>query len=215
MVEEFRAQLGRDNGGVPERGFTGRREVNYDGVPDESSSPGFLDPDFFNARTAPRARGLRTTTPGDGVQVSADADNPTGTAVRFGNFNPTYPDDFVTFSAERLFAAIGSEFIDVTFSIPGSPDVPALVSAFGAVLTDVDDGQSSFEFFDENDVSLGEFFVPSDNRGLSFLGVIYENPVVKRVRIRCGNTPLGPTDRGDVDVAVTDDFIFSEPQPLD
>ena len=48
MVEEFRAQLGRDNGGVPERGFTGRREVNWDEVPDENSAPGFLSPDFFN-----------------------------------------------------------------------------------------------------------------------------------------------------------------------
>ena len=215
VVAEFRTLLGRDNGGLPERGFTGRREVNWDEVPDENSAPGFLSPDFFNARTEPRARGIRLNTPGDGVQVSADADNPSGTAVRFGHINPTYPDEFQTFSAERLFSPIGSNIVDITFSVPGSPEVPALVRGFGAVYTDVDESESSFEFFAEDDVSLGEFLVPANDKGLSFLGVLFDNPVVKHIRIRYGNSPLGPTDRGTVDVAVMDDFIFGEPQPQD
>lgn len=221
IVAEFRTRLGRDNGGNPERGFDGRREVNWDGVPDESSSPGFLSPDFFNSRTAPRARGITVTSPGDGVQVSNDADNPTLTPVRFGNINPFYPDEFVAFSAERLFAPIGSNITDVTFSIPGSPEEPALVRAFGSLFTDVDDTTTTIELIAEDDVSLGEFFVPTNGEGLSFLGVIFEQPVIKRVRIRTGNVALGRTDGssidtgGFVDVVAMDDFIYSEPQPED
>lgn len=214
-VEEFRALLGRNNGGVPERGFTGRREVDWDSVDDLNSAPGFLSPDFFNTRTEPRARGIRLTTPGDGVQVSADADNPSFTPVRFGHINASYPDQFQTFSAERLFSPIGSNIVDITFTIPGSPEVPALTNAFGAIYTDVDKTGSSFTFFAEDDVVLGEYFVPTNPEGLSFLGVIYEAPVVKRVRVVYGNRALGPNDIGDVDVAVMDDFIFGEPQPQD
>jgi hypothetical protein len=214
-VEEFRALLGRDNGGVPERGFTGRREIDWDSVPDANAAPGFLSPDFFNARVDPLARGIRLTTPGNGVMVSADADNPTSTPVRFGHVNPTYPDQFTTFSAERLFSPIGSNVADVTFFVAGSPDVPALTRGFGAVYTDVDETGSKFEFFAEDDVSLGEYFVPTNAEGLSFLGVLFDAPVVKRIRITYGNTALGPIDAGEVDVAVMDDFIYGEPQPQD
>jgi hypothetical protein len=49
------------------------------------------------------------------------------------------------------------------------------------------------------------------NNGLSFLGVSFSNPVVRRVRIRYGNSALGPADGGSIDVAVMDDFIYGEP----
>lgn len=216
IVEEFRTQLGRDNGGVPERGFTGRREIDWDSIPDEDASPASLSPDYYNGRTEPFARGIRITAPdGDGVQVSADADNPTSTPVRFGNFNPTYPLNFETFSAERLMAPIGNNVVDAVFTIPGSPDEPALVRGFGAVFTHVEGGGSKIELFAEDGTSLGDYFVPSDAAGLSFLGILFDQPVIARVRITYGNSPLGPTERDDVDVTATDDFIYAEPQPQD
>jgi hypothetical protein len=49
---------------------------------------------------------------------------------------------------------------------------------------------------------------------LSFLGVVFRRAVVARVRIEYGNTRLGPDDGGKYDVAVMDDFIYGEPQPL-
>ncbi|MCC6849639.1 MAG: hypothetical protein IT294_14140 [Deltaproteobacteria bacterium] len=215
IVEEFRARLGRDNGGVPERGFTGRREIDWDAIPDENATPAFLPPDFFNSRSDPLARGIRITSPGNGVQVSADADNANATPVRFGNFGATYPLNFRTFSAERLFAPIGSTIVDLAFAIPGSPDQPALTRGFGAVFTDVEGGGSKIELFAENDTSLGDYFVPTDAAGLSFLGVLFDDPVVKRVRITCGNEPLGPLEVDDLDVVALDDFIYGEPQPQD
>jgi hypothetical protein len=222
IVAEFRARLGADNGGFPERAFAGRREVNWDGVPDEDSSPGFLSPTFFDARTEPLARGLVTNTPGAGVQVSNDSNNPTLTPVRFGNINPTYPAEFETFSEERLFSPIGSNVTDVTFTIVGSPDVPALVRSFGVVFADVDSSTTTIELLAEDDVSLGVFLAPVQDKGRSFLGVIFPNAVIKKVRITTGNSALGPTDgsgsavHGDVvDVVAMDDFIYAEPEPED
>jgi hypothetical protein len=175
-------------------------------VPDAQSAPNFLPRDFFLGRGA-----LFDAPGGSGVQVSADSNNPAGAAVRFGNINPSYASIFQTFSAERLFSPIGSNLVDVTFTVPGT-QTPAVVRGFGAVYTDVDGNSSSFEYFDKNGKSLGRFVVPAANNGLSFLGVAFPDPIVARVRIVYGNSALGPDESATVDVAVMDDFIYGEPQ---
>ena len=192
-VDQFRADLGP------------RREINWDAVPDNFAAPNFLPGDFFNSR------GAFFSTPGTGVQVSADSSNPTSTPVRFGNINATYPGIFKTFSAERLFSPIGSAIVDLTFLVPGTT-IPALVKGFGAVYADADlQDATSFEYFDAEGKSLGAFPIPAWNNGLSFLGVSFDSPVVRRVRIRYGNAALGPNDGNGTDVAVMDDFIYGEP----
>jgi hypothetical protein len=213
-LEEFRELLGPDNGGVPDRHEAGRREIDWDAVPDERAEPNALPSDFFNAPEDPRARGALLDTPGDRVAVSADGDNPSGAAVRFGDLNPTYEDTFRAFSEERLFSPVGSNVVDLRFAVPGT-DTPAAVRGFGAVYTDVDDEESaSFEFFDAEDESLGTFSVPVSESGLSFLGIAFPDPVVARVRIVYGNSELGPDDGPEYDVAVMDDFVYGEPQAL-
>lgn len=193
-IDQFRTDLGS------------RREINWDGVPDNLAAPNFLPGDFFNSR------GAFFSTPGAGVQVSADSSNPTGTAVRFGNINPTYPGIFKTFSAERLFSPIGSAIVDLTFFVPGT-SIPALVKGFGAVYADADEQDAtSFQYFDDQGNSLGTFPIPASNNGLSFLGVSFGSPVVSRVRIVYGNAALGPNEGIGTDVAVMDDFIYGEPQ---
>lgn len=212
-VRQFRALLGDpDNAGVPGQQPSGRRELNWDAVPDAQAAPNFLPPDFFNDTVAPRARGAVLNTPGTGVQVSADSDNPSGAAVRFGNINPAYTSTFKTYSAERLFSPIGSNIVNLTFFVAGT-QTPAVVRGFGAVYTDVDGGSSSFEYFDRNDRSLGRFRVPPSNGGLSFLGVAFPTAVVARVHIIYGTSALGPNEGPGVDVAVMDDFLFGEPEP--
>lgn len=214
-VDTFRDLLGEpNNGGTPGSQPSGRREINWDGVPDNLASPNFMPSDFFNDSVAPRARGALFTTPGDGVQVSADDDNPDGAAVRFGNINPSYTDLFETFSPQRLFSPIGSNVVDMTFFVPGT-DMPATVTGFGAVYTDVDFDDSSFEFFDADGASLGAFSVPVNPGGLSFLGVVFADPIVARVRIAYGTTALGPDQSAGVDVAVMDDFFYGEPQAIE
>jgi hypothetical protein len=211
VVERYRTLLGPDNGGEPGSKPTGRREINWDKVPDEFAAPNFMPADFFNAPTAPRARGAHFATPGRGVQVSARRDNPAGTAVRFGHINPTYPNIFKAFSEERLFSPIGSNVVDLAFYVPGTR-TPALTRGFGAVYTDVDQESTHFEYFDKDGRSLGRFTVPIADKGLSFLGAIFERPVVARVRIEYGTAALGPDDSPSNDVSVMDDFIYGEPQ---
>ncbi len=211
IVERYRALLGPDNGGVPGSRPAGRREINWDGVPDDMSAPNFLPAGFFNSAEAPRSRGANLSTPGLGVQVSARRDNPARIPVRFGHINPTYPTIFRAFTEERLFSPIGSNVVNLTFYVPGT-GMAALTRGFGAVYTDVDQEHTTFEYFDIDNKSLGRFPVPMSNNGLSFLGVVFDKPVVARVRIEYGTVALGPDDDPDYDVAVMDDFIYGEPQ---
>lgn len=208
VVDQYRADLGTLNPNVVGSFGSGRREINWDAVPDSFSAPNDLPANFFNSNSP---RGAVFSTPGSAVQVSADNDNPTGTAVRFGNINPQYANIFQAFSPQRLFSPIGSNIVDLTFFVPGT-NTPALTRGFGAVYTDVDeDANTAFEFFDASGQSLGTHTTPVFNNGLSFLGISYPDAIVSRVRIEYGNSPLGPDDGAGIDVAVMDDFFYGEP----
>ena len=213
-IAKYQALLGTDNGGVPQSFPSGRREINWDGVPDEFSEPNGYPPAFFNAPQAPRARGAVLSTPGDHLGVSADSDNPAGAAVRFGNINPTYVDTFKTYSAERLFSPVGSNVASIRFFVPGT-DQRATTRGFGAVYTDVDSKETAaFKFFDKSGKLLGTYAVPKSKNGLSFLGVAFPKPIVGRVQIVYGTSKLGPDDSKQRDVAVMDDFIYGEPRAV-
>lgn len=214
-VDEYRRLLGEpNNGGTPGTQPSGRRELNWDGVPDSLAAPFFLPSNFFNEPTAPRARGAVLTTPGTGVQVSADDNNPSGAAPRFGNVNPSYSSIFQVFSPQRIFSPMGSNIVDLKFYVPGT-NTPAVVRGFGAVYTDVDEvHNTSFEYFDKDGNSLGKFATPVANDGLSFLGVVFQDAVIHRVRIGYGNSALGPDDGGTIDCAAMDDFIYGEPHAV-
>ena len=210
-VDSFRTTLGTLNANVAGSFSSGRREINWDGVPDALSAPNNLPPNFFNLNSP---RGAVFSTAGSGFQVSANA----GVApIEFDNINPTYSSIFQTFSPQRLFTALGSNILDVNLFVPGS-NTPATVSGFGAVFTDVDLANlTSIQYFDTNNASLGTFSVPTANNGLSFLGVFFNaGERISRVRITNGNSILGPNDgivdTPNVDVVVMDDFLYGEPQ---
>jgi len=212
-VDAFRASLGALNPNVAGSFGSGRREINWDGVPDALAAPNNLPANFFNANSP---RGAVFSTLGSAFQVSANA----GVApVRFGNINPTYSSTFGTFSPQRLFTAVGSNTLDVTFFVPGT-STPATVSACGAVFTDVDiDNITRLELFDPANNSLGTFFVPASagSASLSFVGVSFNaGERIARVRITSGNVPLasGVNDGGGTDLVVMDDFVYAEPQAL-
>jgi hypothetical protein len=208
-VDAFRADLGTLNPNNAGSFGTGRREINWDGVPDAFSAPNLLPNDFFNVNSP---RGAVFSTPGTAVEVSANAVNPTNTLVRFGNIDPIYPDIFATFSAQRLFTGISSTIVDVSFFIPGS-STPALTQGFGAVFTHVAlPDTTSLMFFGPNNELLDTFFVPSfpGDQTFSFLGVDFGSLEVSRVRITSGNVALAPGQLGP-GVTVMDDFIYGEP----
>ena len=206
-VDAFRTSLGPLNANVAGSFGSGRREINWDGVPDALAAPNNLPANFFNVNSP---RGVVFSTPGTGFAVSANASS--GTPTRFGNIDASYSTIFNSFSAERLFTAIGSNVVDVNFFIAGSAS-SAFTSGFGVVFSDVDlASTTSLQFFDDANVSLGSFNAPV---GLfSFLGVTFGSAVVRRVRITSGNTALasGATDQNgnSRDVVAMDDFIYGE-----
>jgi hypothetical protein len=118
---------------------------------------------------------------------------------------------FQTFSPERLFSPIDSNIVNLTFAVPGT-QTPALVRGFGAVYTNVAIDHTAFEYFDANGQSLGQYSVPIAAGGLSFLGVVFDQPVVARVSIAYGTVALGPDDDAENNVAVMDDFGRSSGQ---
>jgi hypothetical protein len=219
-VDAFRTSLGPLNPNVAGSFGSGRREINWDGVPAAFSAPNLLTANFFNSNSP---RGVVFSTPGTGFEVSGattDAGAGQPAAANFGNIDASYTATFATFSAQRLFTAVGSNIVDVSFFIAGSA-TPALSAGFGAVFSDVDlANTTSLQFFDASNVSLGTFFAPAvagANQTFSFLGVQFASAVISRVRITNGNIApaSGNTDQNGVarDVVVMDDFIFAEPIP--
>jgi hypothetical protein len=219
-VDSYRTALGiTNNANNPGPLGSGRREINWDGGGSSATSPG---PTPFTVFLI--TRGANITTPGTGF-VQAP---PSGMATTFGN--PTYANIFKTFSPLRLFSPIASNVTEVEFFVPGTGNVPATVSGFGSVLTDVDQPNGSgpaakrgnrhastlFEFFGTDGKLLFSSFAPSspgDGR-LSFFGVKFNDARIARVRITAGNTAPGPNDDDKADVVMMDDFIYGEPTPL-
>lgn len=213
VVDAFRAALGDPNnannpGPLP----TGRREINWDGGGATQGSPPanpFLG--FQNTR------GAAFVTPGTGL-IQA----PLTGVGSLAEINATYATTFATFSPLRIFTPLGSTITDVTFSIPGTlGGVPATITGFGAIFTDVDlPDSTTLEFFTRSGVSLGAFDAPAgttEDASLSFLGVIFDaGELISRVRITTGNTALGPEDdpSDNIDVVVMDDVLYAEPQAV-
>lgn len=211
-VDSFRTSLGTLNANVAGSFGTGRREINWDGVPDGSSAPNNLPANFFNVNSP---RGVVFSTAGTGFQVSATAAS--GTPVEFGNINATYTGLFKTFSAQRLFTALGSNAMDVNFFVPGTA-TPAFTSAFGAVFSDVDAANTtSIQFFNLANTLISTLFAPSitGNETLSFVGGLFNaGEQVSRVHITSGNAALGPNESPTIDLVVMDDFIYAEPRAI-
>jgi len=226
-VDEFRAALGDPNNGNTAGPLaSGRREINWDGggANDTTTAPVTPFNVFLNTR------GGQFTTPGTGLSQAPPSGGPQGGLAGLFN-NPTYGTTFSTFSPLRLFTPVGSNITDALFFLPGSNGtVPATVSGFGAVFTDVDQPDGSgpgqkrgnrgsstlMEYFGADGELLFSSFVPASpgDGSLSFFGIVFDDARIARVRITSGDVAPGPDDDGKHDIAVMDDFIYGEPQPL-
>jgi hypothetical protein len=214
-VTAFRGLLGEPDNASNPPAAAGRREINWDGTPDAQSAPSLLPPDFFNT-TVPR--GAVFASKNNKFQVSADADTPTNTGVRFANINGRYDDIFATFSPEKLFTPIATNVMGVRFFVPGT-DSPATVKGFGAVFTDVDRSDTTkLEFLDRDGKVIFVTFAPRGSqasKSLSFVGVT-TNADIWEVRITAGNAPLSSknVDGKKYDLVVMDDFLYAEPTAI-
>ena len=232
-VDQYREALGQPdnrNAGAQQSG-SGHREINWDsGSPTNQNTVVSTTP-FAGFQVT---RGALFTTPdGTGfVQAPAIADPvlfpPGGLAGLFNN--PTYGTIFSPFSRQRLFSAIGGKITDVDFFLPGGGNIPATVTGFGAVFTDVDQPDGSgpgekrgnrkastlIEYFGPDGGLLFSSFAPASpgSGSLSFFGIVFSDARIARVRITSGNTAPGPDDDGKQDIVMMDDFIYGEPKAL-
>jgi len=225
-VDTFRATLGANLGGAPNPGLLpGRREINWDAEAlDAVADPNLMPADQFNGLAAPFARGAQFTTPGSGFFVSRRCEQDGGAPGCGGNniLLGMGPDaglnvNFRAFSEQRIFTPVGSNLMDITFAVPGSPGAAATTSAFGAVFLDVETATlTTMQLFDAADNLLGTFEVPvAPDAGFSFLGVVFGGgEQIARVRLTLGDmvvTGHGTFDTLRNDIVALDDFIYAEP----
>ncbi|MEM7499044.1 MAG: VPLPA-CTERM sorting domain-containing protein [Pseudomonadota bacterium] len=214
-VDAFRSALGDLNANEPVNNVGGRRQINWDAAPDAISDPNAFPGDFFNANVAPRARGIEFQATGDTTGFLLSSTEASGQPTAFG-----FPNDFPVFSEERLFSPVGGTTFDVLFFDPANPDQQATTTGLGVVFSGLDfDDTVSMSFFDIDGNLLAEEFAsaPESAVGLSFLGVVFDSPVVASVSIAGGGRFLagnGEFDGPEGDAFVMDDFIFGEPTPV-
>jgi hypothetical protein len=211
QAAEFGLTIGDvNNKNEPGLHSSGRREINWDGVPAQFTNNDAFPAEFFN-QNAPRGA-VYIVANGTGLRVS---DN------NFTDINQTYGAEFVAFSTPRLFAPIGTTKTEVRFRIPGR-DTAAVVQSFGAVFVDVDKANSSrLQAYDKENRLIADIPAParSANDAFSLVGVTFDQPVIARIVLMLGEAPIGSgindlSSGGLVDLVVLDDILYSEPQPL-
>ena len=209
-LDEFRAALGGSlNAPNAPPADSGRREINWDGVPAALTNVDTFPASFFNVNSK---RGAVYVTPGTGLRVDSTS---------FAAINAGLGGQFKPFSGKKLFMPVGSNQVDVDFKRVGTT-TQGLVKGFGAVFSDVDRfGSTTIEFFDVRGVRIALLKAP--NHGgtqlLSFVGAVFEAPIVARVRITSGDAALSATSTdvsagGAADLVVMDDFVYGEPHEV-
>ena len=220
-VDQFRAALGIINNGNNPSQTSGHREINWDGGSPTNSTTTLSGTPltvFLNTR------GANITTRGSGF-IQAP---PSGLADTFGN--SSYATIFHAFSPLRLFSPIASNVTEVEFAVPGTNgNTPATTTGFGVVFTDVDapDGSGPgdrtknrhastlIEYFGTRGELLFRSSAPASpgDGSLSFIGVVFGDARIARVKIIAGDAAPGPNDDR-VDIVMMDDFLYGEPTSL-
>lgn len=210
-----------DLGGSPHNNgssyTTGSRYILWDEVPSGTGNY-TLPPNYYNT-TVPRGAVFSTACSNNGFKVSADPIS--AQPIYFGNLNANYTTDFKSWGSKRLFSVLetGCNVIDVYFYIPGT-NIPATVSGFGAVFSDVDVNLSAgIAYYGIN----GEQLIPAQtalflNNGLSLLGVNFKDGErIAHVRIFSGTARLGDVDisrGGQFDVVTISSLFYGEPRAI-
>ncbi len=212
-LTQFRSLLGDSLNTVPGK-ISGRREVNWDGVPAALNNNDAFPFDFFNTvgDAAPNGRKRGLLYLNNGTTFRVDSSD-------FAGIDASYAVQFNAFSGKRTFSGASNHITELVFQIPGQ-STPAFVKGFGVVFSDVDIANStSLEFFNGTK-SLGVYKAPvAGANSFSFLGVHFPNEKVTRVKITSGNAKLAAgvkdiSDGGTNDLVVMDDFFYNEPVQL-
>jgi hypothetical protein len=213
-INQFRKVLGDSLNTTPGK-TSGRREVNWDGVPADLVNNDQFPLDFFNntdpAGPAGRKRGLVYLNAGSALRVDSSS---------FSDIDASYADEFQFFSRKKLIAAATSNISEIVFKVAGT-NTDAFVKGFGVIFTDVDDAASTYVEFYDGAKLLGKFNAPArTNAGsFSFLGIHFPADKITKIRITAGNGVLAQGNKdisqgGSKDLVVFDDVFYDEPQQL-
>jgi hypothetical protein len=215
---DYRTAIGGvNNGATPGSVGSGFRTINWDGVPLDGSNP------IIQTIVPDKVVGIpedlflsRGTLYDEVYMVSGDG---------FESVNQGVVGQFPAFSPTKTFAHFGADNneIDQSFTVPGS-FTSAGTRGFGAIFLDVELANTSFIEYFSGSTSLGKFFVDPANSGEpSFLGVLFDSPIVTRVEMNLGNNTIfdlqgntiisGPADdpQNGTDLVIVDDFVYAEP----
>jgi hypothetical protein len=213
-IAQFRSILGDSLNTVPNK-TSGRREINWDGVPANITNTNNFPADFFNVTdinaNGGRKRGLVYANAGASFRVDTSS---------FSQIDTSYAKEFKPFSPNKLFITVNSNITEVIFKVPGT-NTDAFTKGFGLILSDVDDANSTTLEFFNGTKSLGVYKAPvrKDANGFSFLGVFFPEEKVTKVKITAGNAALAAGIKdisagGTKDLVVMDDFFYAEPLPF-
>jgi hypothetical protein len=207
-VTAFKSSLGNLNTTTGVTG--GRREINWDAVPD-SFALNNMPVNFFNPTGATAnialQRGFEYDVAGN-FRVSKDG---------FAELKTEAIADVQPFSGTKTFANTGAAAWPVGFKVAGQ-NTEAAVSAFGVVFVGVNLENTSYIEPFSGDKSLGKFFAkPYNNISRhSFVGVRFAGSIITSVKIVHGNGEISSAEKditngGTKDLVVLDDIIYSEP----
>src|SRR2546428_6048465 len=183
-LNRFRAALGGNlNAPTSPPATSGRREINWDGVPAALTNVDTFPATFFNVNSK---RGAIFSGPGTGFRVDSSA---------FASINAGLADQFKAFSPKKLFMAVGSNQVEVDFKLAGTT-TNGVVKGFGVVFSDVDKAAATrVEYFDANGVELASIASPAHlgAQGFTFVGAVFNSAIVARVLITSGEAALDAT----------------------
>jgi hypothetical protein len=213
-LNQFRALLGDSVNNAPGK-TSGRREVNWDGVPAQFTNNNNFPLDFFNT-TDPagpngRKRGLVYLNTGSPIRLDSSS---------FSEIDASYANQLLPFSKKKALISANSTVSEIVFKVAGT-NTDAFVKGFGVIFTDVDtENSTSLEFFNGSK-SLGVFYASKRNSagGFSFLGVFFPKEKITRIKINSGNGVAATgvkdlSDGGNNDIVAYDDFFYDEPKSL-
>ena len=209
-LDEFRTALGGSlNAPNSAPAASGRREINWDGVPAAVTNVDDFPATFFNVNSK---RGAVFSTPGTGLRIDSTA---------FASVSAGLAAQFKAFSPKKLFVPVGSTHLEVDFKVVGLT-TNGLVNGFGVVFSDVDRaGSAKVDFFDAAAPGSPASTAPATAAPseFSFVGAVFDS--------RPGGQGAdhqrrrGLTDQrrrrqrgGATDLVVMDDFVYGEPQPV-
>ena len=210
-LNEFRVFAGDPLNTAPGT-TTGRREVNWDGVPANFTNNNNFPLDFFGSSDPNLGNGRKR-----GLIINGNNTFRVD-STDFSEIDASYAAQFEAFSRKKLFTYMGNNVTQVTFKVPGA-QTDAFVKGFGVIFSDVDAANlTTIEYYNGNK-SLGVFKATPAPQGFSFVGVGFPDEKVTRVKITSGNGLLAAgvkdiSDGGTKDLVVMDDFLYGEPQPV-